>query len=225
VLADIESHMPAGHIYKDNDLITWGHETTHGINSHLRMKFQRGGYGWDGKQWLITQQARINGFYVLENRAAIINEPNTTIRAAAALVPRTLRSGVYNLYMVQQAGQWNDTPLYVFDEWVAYTNGSAVRLNLKITSRGETVLYMLEFNNYAIAVAMACKTENQQFKKFLMWHLERTMELYRQNLLLGDVSQATAYLEKTKTSPDAEELRAFARQYFGTEWTQRVLGY
>ena len=100
-----------------------------------------------------------------------------------------------------------------------------MRLDLKIAGRAETVLYMLEFNNYAIATAMACKTDDLQFKNFLMWHLERTMDLYRQNLNLGDVSQATAYLEKTKTSSDAEPLRAFARQYFGAEWTQRVLGY
>lgn len=225
VLADIDSHMPAGHIYRDNDKITWGHETTHGINSQLRNKFQQGGVGWNGQQWLVTEQVRINGFYVLNNKAVIINEPKGTIREAAALVPQSLRGQTYKLYMVQQAGQWNDTPTYVFDEWVAYTNGSAVRLDLKITSRAETVLYMLEFNNYAIATAMACKTDDVQFKRFLMWHLERTMELYRQNLSVGDVSQATAWIEKTRSSPDAEALRAFARQYFGAEWTQRVLGY
>ncbi len=36
VLADIESHMPAGHIYRDADKITWGHETSHGIASNIR---------------------------------------------------------------------------------------------------------------------------------------------------------------------------------------------
>ena len=44
VLADIDSHLPAGHIYwrdddhpgKALDWISWGHETTHGINSRLR---------------------------------------------------------------------------------------------------------------------------------------------------------------------------------------------
>ena len=36
-LADIESRMPAGHIDRDSDLVTWAHETTHGINSRCRV--------------------------------------------------------------------------------------------------------------------------------------------------------------------------------------------
>lgn len=226
VLSDIESHMPAGHIYKDSDKITWGHETSHGIASQLRQKHQRGFCSnWDGKKWWIVEQQRINGFYVLNNRAVIIDEPNSTVSKAAALVPRSLRGGVYNLYMVQQAQSWNDTPLYVFDEWVAYGNGAAVRADLKIQSRQETVEFMLEFNNYAICLAMSCKSEDKQFKHFLMWNLERSMKLYEENRSIGDTSRSTAFLEKTKNSQDAEEMRQFARSYFGAEWTKKVLGY
>lgn len=211
VLADIESHMPAGHIYRDSDKITWGHETTHGINSHLRMKFPRPG-------------KRINGFYCLENRAAIIEEPRTTMQAAAALVPASLKGGVYNLYMVQQARSWGDTPLYIFDEWVAYTNGSAVRKDLQIQARAETVQYMLEFNVYSIALAQAVKKncpdyDDQQFKAFMIWSLERSFELY------NNESGAAAYWEKVRSNGDAEGLRQFAREYFGSDWTKRVLGF
>jgi hypothetical protein len=132
VLSDIEGHMPAGHIYKDSDKITWAHETTHGINSHLRQKFSNG--------------QKMNGFYCLNNKAAMILEPPTTISKVAGLVPSSLRGGVYNLYLVSQASSWNDTPLYIFDEWIAYTNGSDCRLDLGIEQRSETVTYMLEFN-------------------------------------------------------------------------------
>jgi hypothetical protein len=168
---------------------------------------------------------RINVMYPTGNKAAVIDEPNTRIQTAARLVPNSLKGDVYNLYMVQQAGSWGDTPLYVFDEWVSYSNGSAVRLDLKISQRAETVRFMMEFNVYSICVAMACKSEDPQFKKFTMWHLRRAMEIYRQSLSLGDCSKATTYWEKVKTSSDANELRNFCRSYFGKDWTNKVLGF
>jgi len=159
------------------------------------------------------------------NKAAIINEPNTTISAAARLVPQSLRGEVYNLYMVQQASSWGDTPLYVLDEAVAYTNGSAVRADLSIKNRGETVQYMLEFNVYSICVSQASKSKDPQFKNFLRWHLERTMKLYHTNSKIGDISGAKSYLAKTRTNQDAEGFRSFTRRYFGKEWTKQVLGF
>ncbi len=237
VLSDIESHMPAGHIYRDSDKITWAHETTHGINSHLRMKFSRGYRGRDDELdifgrsvWKIIDgkpvfhAGRINGFYCLENRASIIEEPPTTMRAAAAMVPRSLRGSCYNLYMVQQARSWGDTPLYICDEWIAYTNGSDCRLDLGIQSRSETISQTLEFDVYALALAMAIKKncpgyDDKQFKAFLMWNLERSFKIYKNE------ERAHSYLNAWKTAPDAEELRRFTRQYCGAEWTKRILGF
>ena len=65
VLYDIESHLPTsyGSTYRDNDRVTWGHETTHGINSHLRNYFNKTG-------------KKANGFYVLNGQGVIIPEPN-----------------------------------------------------------------------------------------------------------------------------------------------------
>lgn len=210
VLGDIEAHMPAGHIYRDSDKITWGHETTHGINSNIRNKhFQSG--------------RRVNGFYCLEDRGAVIVEPPTTIRAVAAQVPQSLRGGVYQLYMVSQAGSWNDTPLYIFDEWVAYTNGSEVRKDLQIQSRAETVLYMMEFNVYSMTLAKVVKEkggyDDTQFKAFMMWNIERSVRIY------NNEADASAYLNKFRTNSDAESLRSFAREYFGAEWCKEILGF
>lgn len=236
VLSDIESHMPAGHIYKDSDKITWAHETTHGINSNIRQKFSRG-WGargdldiWGRSVWKqidgkpVFHAGRINGFYCLNNRAAIIDEPPTTMQAAAALVPRSLRGPVYNLYMVQQASSWGDTPLYVFDEWIAYTNGSDCRLDLQIQERSETVSQMLEFDVYALALAMAVKKnapnyDDTQFKKFLMWNIERSFAIHKNE------ERAKSYLESLRSSPDAEDLRKFTREYCGEDWTKRILGF
>lgn len=238
VLSDIEGHMPEGHIYKDEDKITWGHETTHGINSNLRMKFSIRKTSLGETQllgiWIddihghkvFKSYARINGFYVLEDRAVIINEPDTTVETVAELVPRSLRGGVYKLYMIDQAKSWNDTPLYIFDEWTAYTNGSAVRLDLNLKERSETVLYMLEFNVYALCLAQACKTEDVQFKNYLKWNIERSMNLYLESKeKLGNAEKHDAYLETMRTGTDAEVFRTSARDYLGADWTKKVLGF
>jgi hypothetical protein len=230
VLSDIDSHMPAGHIYRDRDKITWGHETSHGITSRLRMKYgpKEATTGDPLGVWIrsttgrpvFKSMGRINVFYVLDNRAVIIQEPNCHMRDAARLVPQALRGDVYQLYMVQQAGAWGDAPLYIFDEWVAYSNGAAVRQDLKIQERGETVQYMLEFCVYSIALAKAANIEEEQFKDFLKWHLKRAMDLWEANRQSGgDLRKSDSYWNAFKTS----ELCTFVSQYLGEEWVKETL--
>lgn len=211
VLADVDSHMPEGHIYKDNDKITWTHETSHGISSELRQKFGKPGI-------------KINGFYCLENRAVIVEEPNVTISAVADVIPQSLRGDVYNLYFVKQVAGWNNIPLYILDEKVAYTNGSACRKDLKIEKRAETVQYMMEFCVYSIALAMTVKQndpnyDDKQLRAFIMWNTERAFGYYQEERGAKD------YLDKLKTSRDAEIIRDFAKNYFGVDWCKRVYGF
>jgi hypothetical protein len=211
VLSDIDAHMPAGHIYRDSDKITWAHETSHGIHSNARMKFSNG--------------KKINAFYVLENKIVVIEEPDTRIRTVASRVPSSLRGGVFSLYLVQQAGSWDDTPLYIFDEWSAYTNGSACRLDLGIRDRSETVQYMLEFNVYSSCVAWTSGSNDPQLKAFLTWQIERAMKIYKDSAELGNLQNSDSYLEKMRTSTDAAQWRGFCKQYFGIEWCRDVLGF
>src|SRR5262245_8991653 len=72
-LEDVENHLPEcyGSTYRDADQVTWCHETTHGINSHLRMRY--GGIGQ-------------NAFYVGRDRAAIVDEPRLTIDDVASAI-------------------------------------------------------------------------------------------------------------------------------------------
>lgn len=168
VLSDIDSHMPAGHIYRDSNKVTWAHETTHGINSNIRNSVR------DGR--------RVNGFYVLEDRAAVIEEPRTTIRRVASRVPQDLRGPSFNLYLVQQAGSWNDTPLYLFDEWTAYTNGSECGRELNASGWYYELLQAHNFNVYCMYLAMEVKEtcpdyDDKQFKAYIMWNVERTFRL------------------------------------------------
>ncbi len=241
VLADIESHMPAGHIYRDSDKITWGHETSHGIASNLRGAANSGRLTLYPKLkqevFLPSEQnyelkipvqrgGRKNGFYVLENQAVIINEPNTHMTTVAKLVPRSLRGSVYQLYMISQARSWGDTPLYICDEWIGYTNGSEVRLDLKISSRQETLQYALEFCVYASCIPWASQNDDPQLKAFLMWNTYRCMWLWESSKdEIGPSQQQDAYLDIMKNSQDAERWREFVRSYYGKEWTLIVLGF
>jgi hypothetical protein len=198
VLTDIEAHLPAGHPYRDSDRITWTHEGTHGVNSRIRQELG-------------------TGFYVLCDRAVLLKEPSGTLAAVAASVPKSLRGDVYTLYLVQGQQWWNGQPSYVFDEWVAYTNGTAARLELKIADRAETCRYAQEFIVYALCVAQTAKSNDPQMKEFIRWQIERVHTLIKASSL--PVSN------QLKDAPDAESLREFSREYLGQTWCKKNLGF
>jgi hypothetical protein len=133
-LGDIESHLPAGHHYSDPDKVTNGHECFHGIAARIR-----------------NENRADNGFYQFNNRAFICPSPRLTLREVAAAVPQSKRGRIFQLYMVQSARDWNDTPLYVLDECSAYVAGSIVGLELGMKDRS-----LYSFDN-------ACET----------WHYSR----------------------------------------------------
>lgn len=223
ILSDIESHMPENHIYRDSDKITWAHETSHGLCSNIRQKFSSGGYVAlnDERLPVFHSADGVNGFYVLKDRAMVLKEPSSTLTAIARAVSQELRGDVYQLYLIKQAGQWNNEPLYVLDEWVAYSNGSATRADLKITNRAETVRYMMEFSCYAIYMLKVANPD-QDVKTFVKWHLERCMGIMKENESVGDISAAKAYWEKVKANA---ELKQFCLDCFGQDWCQKTLGF
>lgn len=223
-LADIENHIPSkyGTTYRDSDKITWGHETSHGIHSDIRNYHNKTG-------------KRANGLYVLNDKGVVIVEPNIRKSAVAAHVPASLRGSRYSLYISGQT-EWDDTPLYVWDEWNAYVNGGVVGTDL--VERGlwksgwrDGVNGQLEFAVYAVAVAMAVQkgdptylSNNEQFREFLAWNLRRTMEIYRKGSVMKDFAwkDQDAYLEKLKTSGDAETWRTFVKNFFGEPFYKEV---
>ncbi len=117
-LGDIDSHLKAGHIYKNRDRVTWAHETTHGINSRIRNEFKVD-----------------NGYYMLNNVCFVLAKSGITLRRLANTVPIDMRGPRYPLYLVQQQKWWNDDALYIVDELVAYTNGAIVGKQLGLDFR------------------------------------------------------------------------------------------
>ncbi|MEZ4468933.1 MAG: hypothetical protein R3F43_32005 [bacterium] len=225
VLQDILSHLPAryGNTYSDDDPLTHGHETSHGIHSHIRNTMNDTG-------------GRANGFYVLQNRAVIVPEPGIRKSAAGPFIPQSLRGSRYATYITGQQA-WDDTPLYIWDEWNAYVNGGAAGVDLVNGgqwNRGwrDGVAGVLEFTVYAIAVAMAVEEgdpqyfqENRQFREFLAWNTRRAMEVFRagKDLEAFRWDRQDAYYEALRTAPDAEAFRAFCRRFFGPAWADAVL--
>lgn len=209
VLGDIESHMPVGHIYRSSDKVTWAHETTHGINSDLRQKHGTG----------------FNCFYCLNNRYVVIQESKVTLSQVAANTPTSLRDpSTFQLYLVHSRRDWGKIPLYICDEWVAYTNGGETQRELQLPGRNDTLQFMSYFDVYALSLAKTIKEQDPtyddtEFKRFLRWNLERSFRL------IGSDEKAKTYLNKLKTNVDAKDLRAFVKSYLGDEWTLKYLDF
>ncbi len=115
VLYDTESHITAGHAYYGISESNTVHETTHGINSVLRIKHEK------------------PAFYCLDDIVYLLdNTKSTRITHALQFVNRDLAGDAYQHYMVEQRFPhpkfpgslgWDDYPFYIFDEWSAYING------------------------------------------------------------------------------------------------------
>ncbi|MEZ4335127.1 MAG: hypothetical protein R3B82_00675 [Sandaracinaceae bacterium] len=226
-LTDIVNHLPAsyGSTYYDSDHVTYGHETSHGIHAHIR-------------NYLNDTGARANGFYVPGGQACLVREPMMRKSDVAAYVPSNLRWSRYSTY-VSGAASWDDTPLYVWDEWNAYVNGAEVGVERATTGlwtsgwRG-TVDGVIEFVVYGTAVAMAAEAREPgyfarepNFLPFLAFELERSMTLFRQGQTISvmEWDEQDAYYERLRTSSEAAAMRDWLRANFGPAWTTRVMGF
>jgi hypothetical protein len=148
-----------------------------------------------------------------------MQQPATTLGAVAAQVPPSLRGDVYGLYLGRRPQWLESQPTYVFDEWVAYTNGADARRQLGIQDRRETVRYALEFCVYATCVPRASRSDDPQMRAFVMWQMERVLKLYKNSGVRSD------YLDRLRLDDDAEGLRQYMRDYFGQLWTATTLGF
>jgi len=206
-LEDILTHLPysMGNQYFANDSITWGHETTHGINSHIRNTFGK------GKQ---------NGFYVGGNKAIVLNEPNVTLSQVASMIPYNLRGSRYNLYFIQQQRDWNNSPLYVFDEFVAYVNGSVIGLERHNKWSSDDMVACLEFSNYAICLARTIERydptyfeREPQFKEFLAYMLRVALSTYQKGIILPEFQWDRTLEQQMRNS---QEIKEILRNLYGS---------
>lgn len=227
LLTDIENHLPSsyGTQYRDQSPSTHAHETTHGINSHIRNYLNKTG-------------RKANGFYVGNNRAVVLIEPNLRKSAAVPFVPNSLRGSRFNLYLLGM-GAWDDTPLYIFDEWVAYTNGALVAVDQAkrgLWRQGWTdgVYGALEFTAYSFALAMAVAQRDPQyfakypqFKAFMAFQAKRAMDAFRagRNLKEFKYDKQETFSRNLVSGSDSAPMRDFIKKNWGEGfWNEVFLG-
>lgn len=227
-LTDIVSHLPTkfGNQYFDNDPVTWGHETTHGIHSHLRNTFGKGNVA----------------FYVGNNKAAFMPQPKMKLKQISDIIPSNLRGSRYQTYFVSQLKGWNDFPLYVFDEWVAYTNGAGVGLEtpankLNLTAkhrelhtvsenRSDVMVGALEFSVYAMLTCVAIDKydpsflQNKQYKEFVASELKRSIDIYRKGIILPQYIWDTPLEKNVRQNQDCINI---LNKMYGDGLTMRKL--
>ena len=100
----------------------------------------------------------------------------------AHMVPQDLRGPSYQLYLVQQRRDWNNEPLYLMDEWTAYTNGTECGRELNAQGWDFELLQAHNFNVYCLYLAKAIQErcpdyDDKQFKAYLMWNMARVFRL------------------------------------------------
>jgi len=179
LLADVESRLPPemGYQYRDRDRATWCHETTHGVHAALRNRY------------------RLPAFYPGGGRCALVESPPLTLGEVAAVVPERFRGPRYSTYLVNARRDWEREPLYVWDEWVAYNNGTTTaieeggRAGKALT---DDAMACVEFSGYSLAVAIAAHRKGipltGPFRAFLAWELRRSFALSRQALTIPSLA-------------------------------------
>ena len=227
VLTDIVQHCPEAIVdwYYDSDKVTHGHETTHGIDSDLRNNHNNTGMP-------------AGGFYIQNDKAAIIVEPDFNKPQVGPYVPQSLRGSRYSMYVLSTT--WMN-PLYLWDEWTCYANGTAVGVNL--VNEGmwnygwrDACMGTLEFVVYGVAVGLATEDLDstyfnsqeplyQRFHEYICWLTRRSMELFRECRLMPDFEwdQQDTYYENMRTSPDAQEWRDYLVRQYGQDFLNEVL--
>lgn len=98
----------------DPDPVTYCHEATHSLNARIRNTFPAG----------------YNAFYIGKGKCNVLVEPRTTLSVAAQYVNPQFRDSTFQLYFCQQAGDWEQQPLYILDEFSAYINGAQAARDL-----------------------------------------------------------------------------------------------
>lgn len=183
--------------YRDNNPITSIHECTHGINSMLRNRY--------GQQC----------FYVGNKR--FVKFSKTGVRLSQVAQNVRYRGLSYNLYLVQQRSYWEDTGLYLMDEWVSYTNGAAVAVYERVGGQHwSDVQQACEFGHYTYVLVQLVPdtyTQKEELRKFWKWQAQRCVSI-------ADTAEKTNTHYRTNIRPWREWLRARIGATSGTPPTR-----
>lgn len=217
IYADVINHSE-NNPYSGETRSTNAHETAHFIHNVLMNKYT------------ISTKKPMNGFYILNGKAAIIEEPKMKRSFVKNFVPLKLRSYRWKTYF--EESRWEDRPLYIVDEWSAYIIGGKVcvddiRNNRHDKKWSDGVSGCLDFTIYSLGLCMAVKKfdpdywhNNEQFKAFIMFQLiesNKTFLAGRGEELLKSEKQDDL-LRNLLDSEEAQPYRDFLNEEFNGLW-------
>lgn len=227
VLRDLARHIEHDGPWLKDELSTAAHESTHLMNTQItRAAFGSASWG----------QGRVNGFYMLQDCAVIIPEPAVRKSDVATYVPSSMRGLRYDQYVTGQES-WDDVPTYIFDEWIAYTNGSAAALELRSMGNWgdrhqDALAGQIEFTIYGLALGMAVRdldptyfATQPAFAQLLAWNALRSLDQYRagkDDPGFPSEEMHRLYAE-LRAGADGQAMRDFLSATYGVAFTAKLL--
>lgn len=183
-LGDTLNHCSNYKYYRvPSSSITSTHELTHGINSQIRNKFN------------------MPGFYCLEDREIHLPEATGHKSDCIKFIPADMRYGRFNLYVAGQK-DWESSPLYLLDEWIAYINGAKcmVVMNGKEGKSTDYIFGPIEFCTYGIATALA--HPRQDIDDLVRWMAVESEKVYLEGRTNYAWAQADKCYAQLKARPE-----------------------
>jgi hypothetical protein len=218
IYSDVISH------YKENPFSgesrsTNAHETTHMINNVLRNAHTE------------LFKKPFNGFYVLNGRGVVIEEPKIKKSFVNHFVPKNLRSYRWQGYFEEEK-DWDDRPLYILDEWSCYIVGGKVCIddvknNRHVEKWHDGVSGCLDFSIYSLGLCMAIKRgdpeyweKNVQFRSLVCLQLHESNATFLEGCKMEQFKseKQDKLLKELLTSEEAEPYREMLRKYFHGVW-------
>lgn len=161
-------------MWVSNSMTTSCHECSHAVSADLRNDKLVAGEAFGETLWQPDTNHKKpftgpneNGFYLFDNKAFKCKEPKVRKSHAAEYVPNTLRGFRFNTYITGQTA-WDDTPLYIFDEWSAYIAGSSCAIELAemgdMSPRGTDISSgPVEFLMYSMGLVLAVEKRDKDY--------------------------------------------------------------
>jgi hypothetical protein len=150
--------MPKNHNYRSNDLITYVHETTHGLCSRLRNEYSS------------NYDQKINIIYLKNNKCLVLEQPNFTISELVKHIPKEIRKDLFDLYLIEQQRYWNNEPLYILEECHCYLFGTIVGYQNGLLERAKYSLKCaLEMFSYVSVMRELYKGDKRGFDRYVVF--------------------------------------------------------
>jgi hypothetical protein len=207
LLNDTANHTKGWRTMMDRSLSTSRHEVGHLLSADIRNNVLKN-----------PVKSPKNGFYLGNNKFYICTEPKIRKSHVAPYVHSQLRGFRFKTYITGQTA-WDDTALYVFDEWNQYCLGTecAIELNsLGDTSNKGTDISSgpVEFLVYSMSLVLAVKDKDPDyfnrepdFLPFCSYQAARALKLSREANMIYPWDATTNYL-KAWDSDMCKEYRA-----------------